>query len=896
MLRRTMRAASDPAAMRSMLEQQDRMLFNILAQPGGANALKRMTREAAMGGGGGGGGLSDGLIEKIRQSHLSAEQDEEIKSMARLSGQELAQVLQQLPPDKRAALLRARETLLRHQMGYDRVRFKDAVAANSSLAREYGLLHRRFGNMQELRRALRCNATLTEQHASLAALLRTSPAVSSPLSSSAAGGNEGVAGRDLVAAAGGGMGGMLSSGRPQTITNEHMQEALKMAMGNNMGNNMHPIDAQPLLESASEDVDMDAMTYEEKVRAGDAGVVDRAEMPSLAPAPGARQSSRPMTDAEKLNVEDERLPDEQDFGPAEAHKQALLDLCSRDHLALASMVLLLQGFASQKNLSALSPEALGPLQELCSSESSEEMLRELAMDAGFMQRIMDLARQPEFEQALRQDPALSHIQSSLVLPPPSTEVLAAGAGARFKAVYSPQVGSSPDDKEAQAEAVTQEDAAGQGTMDVDGERQGQDVNAPVIARERQKEGRHEALDGQRIGGRSPLPPPVDAVSKEQGREQARALVEGGNEAIAEGNLLKAATLFEQAHVILKQVEGPSSAAAHKTKALAAAMARKVAQLQRNAPRQLSADAQEGKGAGRSKSGAEGAGREAERRNREASQDAMEDAKQAALQPSPSARPHRMAMPSRQAQGLSDHALGQHSAPSAPWWVRWPVAEPTEAGRSAPPVLTEEEKVLFQRYLSTTNDWRANADTVPAPGDQAVAVDEPPREGEDVDRAAARQWLAHRHDCTVISQRIMRKMEAKRAFLADHPDKAAMLGSHIVTSPPDLALFYQNFNQTELREALDAPELDYKWVVAHKEDQELLRKEQEELDQEEAQQRQQETEAITAPNGDQEVSPREKYAAQLEQLRDMGFPDDFANLEALIDTGGSVENAISRLFG
>ena len=283
------------------------------------------------------------------------------------------------------------------------------------------------------------------------------------------------------------------------------------------------------------------------------------------------------------------------------------------------------------------------------------------------------------------------------------------------------------------------------------------------------------------------------------------------------------------------------------------MARKVAQLQRNAPRQLSADAQEGKGAGRSKSGAEGAGREAERRNREASQDAMEDAKQAALQPSPSARPHRMAMPSRQAQGLSDHALGQHSAPSAPWWVRWPVAEPTEAGRSAPPVLTEEEKVLFQRYLSTTSDWRANADTVPAPGDQAVAVDEPPREGEDVERAAARQWLAHRHDCTVISQRIMRKMEAKRAFLADHPDKAAMLGSHIVTSPPDLALFYQNFNQTELREALDAPELDYKWVVAHKEDQELLRKEQEELDQEEAQQRQQETEAMTAPNGDQEVS-------------------------------------------
>jgi hypothetical protein len=97
MLRRTMQAASDPAAMRSMLEQQDRMLFNILAQPGGANALKRMTKEASAAPGvseaAGRGGFSDPLVEKMRRKQLPAEEDEDIKALARLSAEELQQVL-----------------------------------------------------------------------------------------------------------------------------------------------------------------------------------------------------------------------------------------------------------------------------------------------------------------------------------------------------------------------------------------------------------------------------------------------------------------------------------------------------------------------------------------------------------------------------------------------------------------------------------------------------------------------------------------------------------------------------------------------------------------------------------------------------------------------------------
>lgn len=43
-------------------------------------------------------------------------------------------------------------------------------------------------------------------------------------------------------------------------------------------------------------------------------------------------------------------------------------------------------------------------------------------------------------------------------------------------------------------------------------------------------------------------------------------------------------------------------------------------------------------------------------------------------------------------------------------------------------------------------------------------------------------------------------------------------------------------------------------------------------------------------------PEERYASQLQQLRDMGFVDGQANLRALLISGGSVEGAISILLG
>lgn len=44
-----------------------------------------------------------------------------------------------------------------------------------------------------------------------------------------------------------------------------------------------------------------------------------------------------------------------------------------------------------------------------------------------------------------------------------------------------------------------------------------------------------------------------------------------------------------------------------------------------------------------------------------------------------------------------------------------------------------------------------------------------------------------------------------------------------------------------------------------------------------------------------VDPAVQYAAQLQQLQDMGFPDATANLRALVQTRGNVNAAVERLF-
>lgn len=52
--------------------------------------------------------------------------------------------------------------------------------------------------------------------------------------------------------------------------------------------------------------------------------------------------------------------------------------------------------------------------------------------------------------------------------------------------------------------------------------------------------------------------------------------------------------------------------------------------------------------------------------------------------------------------------------------------------------------------------------------------------------------------------------------------------------------------------------------------------------------------ISQPSTPQ-VAPEIRYASQLQQLQDMGFPDTAANLRALSATNGNVNSAVERLL-
>ena len=46
----------------------------------------------------------------------------------------------------------------------------------------------------------------------------------------------------------------------------------------------------------------------------------------------------------------------------------------------------------------------------------------------------------------------------------------------------------------------------------------------------------------------------------------------------------------------------------------------------------------------------------------------------------------------------------------------------------------------------------------------------------------------------------------------------------------------------------------------------------------------------------QIPPEERFRSQLEQLREMGFYDPQANINALIATNGNVNAALERLLG
>ena len=48
-----------------------------------------------------------------------------------------------------------------------------------------------------------------------------------------------------------------------------------------------------------------------------------------------------------------------------------------------------------------------------------------------------------------------------------------------------------------------------------------------------------------------------------------------------------------------------------------------------------------------------------------------------------------------------------------------------------------------------------------------------RRGGEHTSIVSSKWLAHRHDCTILSQRIMRKFAADEEYWLKNPDKGAL---------------------------------------------------------------------------------------------------------------------------
>ena len=242
-----------------------------------------------------------------------------------------------------------------------------------------------------------------------------------------------------------------------------------------------------------------------------------------------------------------------------------------------------------------------------------------------------------------------------------------------------------------------------------------DVEAPVMARERQQ-GQRQDMDkmvgqeARRIGGKQQHRPAAAGVeaTREQERERARVMVERGNEAITAGNFDNAAAQFLNAHELLKKVEGSKSPAASKTKALAMAMRRKAAQLQQARAAAPASHSQGGEPQGASSDAAAAAGAWAA-----GGREAGAAKQEAALQQHNMALPRRGALPHAGVPALQAAGRSGGQAPQAYGSMELP----------------DDTDTLMHMSHSLAN--------APPPPPEACATDEPPRDGEDPERAAAR---------------------------------------------------------------------------------------------------------------------------------------------------------------
>ncbi|EKX38104.1 hypothetical protein GUITHDRAFT_115658 [Guillardia theta CCMP2712] len=181
-------------------------------------------------------------------------------------------------------------------------------------------------------------------------------------------------------------------------------------------------------------------------------------------------------------------------------------------------------------------------------------------------------------------------------------------------------------------------------------------------------------------------------------------------------------------------------------------------------------------------------------------------------------------------------------------------EPLEASDRA--VLSEIGSFLQSRPIADDADEVEEVEGEQGPNDMM--------EEEEEQRKRERNWA----ECRTWLEIMIFNHEFSKQIRTLHQEDGS--------DCPQLLINYARMNGTEMRRQLEEDDLPYE---------EMEQAYKEEMEEEEGGDGEEEAAA---------VDPREKYSSQLLQLIEMGFEDEEANLLALIDTGGSVENAITKL--
>ena len=164
--RRLLQAVNDPSKMRTMLQQHDNSMRNVMSTPGGRSALRRTQAQ---------GGVDLAAKAPSGMSSGSSTIDPAVEHVAGLSGAAFTEALETLDASRRSQAFLLHEELFRRQHGWNRDVFKSRLAENQTLALEYGQLLRRFGSVDCVRGNLSASEELQTRHPNLACALQCLP-------------------------------------------------------------------------------------------------------------------------------------------------------------------------------------------------------------------------------------------------------------------------------------------------------------------------------------------------------------------------------------------------------------------------------------------------------------------------------------------------------------------------------------------------------------------------------------------------------------------------------------------------------------------------------------------------------------------------------------------------